>query len=72
MDIGILKKVFAANNLPKPQVFRKINVGFTNTVYAIDETYILKVCSDSNNEKPFALEAKHVGLPFGASTCSSY
>lgn len=58
MDIETLKKVFAANNLTEPQSFRKINVGFTNTVYAVDEQNILKVCNDSNNEKPFTLEAK--------------
>ena len=58
MDIEKIKKIFAANSLPEPRSFRKINVGFTNTVYAVDEQYILKVCSDSNNEKPFALEAR--------------
>ena len=39
-------------------MFRKINVGFTNSVYAVDEKYILKVCDDADNEKPFSLEAK--------------
>ena len=31
----------------------KINVGFTNTLYDIDNKYILKVCTDLNNEPSF-------------------
>lgn len=34
----------------------KINVGFTNTLYNIDDKYILKICTDINNENSFKNE----------------
>lgn len=34
----------------------KINVGFTNTLYSIDDQYIVKICSDINNEDDFKKE----------------
>lgn len=34
----------------------KINVGFTNTVYNINDFYIVKICTDRNNEEEFQKE----------------
>lgn len=58
MNIGLLKQIFAVNCLPEPLAFRKIEVGFTNSVYAVDEKYIVKFCGNPSNTKPFTLEAE--------------
>lgn len=34
----------------------KINVGFTNTLYSINDLYIVKICTDINNEEEFKKE----------------
>ncbi len=34
----------------------KINVGFTNTLYKVNNSYIVKVCTDINNEENFKKE----------------
>lgn len=31
----------------------KINIGFTNTIYNINDLYIVKICNDEDNEKEF-------------------
>ena len=28
----------------------KVDVGFTNTIYSVDDKYIIKICTDLNNE----------------------
>jgi len=38
-----------------PEV-RKIDIGFTNTIFCVNEKYILKICHDSNNESEFCIE----------------
>ncbi|MDR1761578.1 MAG: GNAT family N-acetyltransferase [Bacteroidales bacterium] len=35
---------------------RKINAGFTNTIFCVAEKYILKICHDTNNETEFCHE----------------
>ena len=45
------KKLFA-NNLN----IKKINIGFTNTIYSIDNKYIIKICTNKNNEDNFKKE----------------
>ena len=35
---------------------KKINVGFTNTVYNINDSFIVKICSNINNESEFKKE----------------
>ena len=35
---------------------KKINVGFTNTVYNINDSFIVKICSNINNENEFKKE----------------
>ena len=34
----------------------KINVGFTNTIYNINDSFIVKICTNSNNENEFQKE----------------
>ena len=34
----------------------KINIGFTNTIYNINDLYIVKICTDVDNEKEFKKE----------------
>ena len=36
----------------------KVNAGFTNTVYILDNKYIIKICSDKNNKDRFTQEIK--------------
>lgn len=45
------KKLFGGN----PSI-SKINVGFTNTVYNINDSFILKICTNLNNEENFSRE----------------
>ena len=54
----IIKKILKKNSLlfgDNPLV-RKINIGFTNTLYNVDDKYILKICTDLNNELKFKKE----------------
>ena len=37
-------------------IIEKINVGFTNTLYRINDSYIVKVCTDINNEEDLKKE----------------
>lgn len=36
----------------------KINVGFTNTIYTVNDTYIIKICTNPNNEESFKNEIR--------------
>lgn len=40
-------------NNPKVE---KINVGFTNTVYNINDSFVVKICTNRNNENEFQKE----------------
>lgn len=44
-------KLFGLN----PRI-EKINVGFTNTLYKVNDSYIIKICTDKSNEKEFKQE----------------
>ena len=35
----------------KNPTIEKINVGFTNTIYKINDLLIIKICTNSDNEK---------------------
>lgn len=35
---------------------KKINIGFTNTIYDVNNSFIIKICSDYNNENKFKHE----------------
>lgn len=49
--VKINKSLFGTN-----PIIEKINVGFTNTLYRINDSYIVKVCTDINNEEDFKKE----------------
>jgi len=37
-------------------IVEKMNVGFTNTVYKVNDKFIIKICTDENNEEKFKKE----------------
>lgn len=43
-------------NLLEGTEIEKINIGFTNSVYSVDDKYIIKICNNKNNEKRFENE----------------
>jgi len=56
MDKKIIEKIFTENNLGEVKSVKKIDVGFTNKVYSINDEFILKVCFDEENEENFEKE----------------
>ena len=38
--------------------YEKINVGFTNTIYIVNDKYVVKICTNTDNEKNFEKEIK--------------
>lgn len=56
----VINKIVEVNSTlfgTNPEI-KKINVGFTNTLYSVDDRYIVKICSDINNEDDFKKEIK--------------
>lgn len=49
--INLNKSLFGDN-----PSYEKINVGFTNTIYNVNNKYIIKICTDINNEDSFKNE----------------
>ena len=45
-----------SNIFSGPNNVSKVDVGFTNTIYSVDDKYIIKICSDLNNEEKFKKE----------------
>ena len=37
-------------------IVNKINIGFTNTLYNVNNLFIIKICTDINNEEKFKKE----------------
>src|SRR3989339_546442 len=56
MDQKIIKNIFKKYNLGAVKSVKKIDIGFTNKVYSINNKFILKVCADENNEENFKKE----------------
>ncbi|MFH1376927.1 MAG: phosphotransferase [Candidatus Woesearchaeota archaeon] len=56
MDEKIIKQIFLQNNLGEVKYIKKIEIGFTNKVYSINDKFILKVCEDEDNEEKFERE----------------
>ncbi len=52
-----IKKNFLENDLEKVKNIEKINIGFTNEIYSVNDKYILKICKNFENEKNFSKEA---------------
>lgn len=57
MKIDIIKKIFFENNVEKVENIEKINIGFTNEVYSINDKLIIKICENNENEENFEKEA---------------
>lgn len=45
-----------SNLFDEKPIVEKVNVGFTNTIYELDKKYIIKVCTNINNEENFKKE----------------
>ena len=45
------KKLFGEN-----AKFEKVNVGFTNTIYIVNDMYVVKICTNYDNERSFEKE----------------
>jgi aminoglycoside phosphotransferase (APT) family kinase protein len=49
-------KIFETLQLPPVNSIREIEIGFTNKVYAINERYVVKLCTKEENEVSFEKE----------------
>ena len=56
MNQIIAEKIFQEYNLGEIQSIQKIEIGFTNKVFLINNKFILKVCVDKSNEEQFEKE----------------
>lgn len=56
MDKITIAQIFKEHNLEKINSIQKIDIGFTNEIYLINNGYILKVCKNENNEENFERE----------------
>ncbi len=45
-------KILFGNN----PMINKINIGFTNTIYNVNDSFIIKICSNIDNEEKFKKE----------------
>ena len=55
----IINKIIQQNAslLGKNPIIQKINIGFTNTIYNVNDSYIIKICTNID----FKLKDKFVG-----------
>lgn len=58
VSLGRANQILAAYQLHPIATIQKSEVGFTNTIYELDNAYILKVCTDAENAAPFQREAQ--------------
>lgn len=56
MEQKIVEKIFQEHGLGKVKSVKKIEIGFTNIIYLINDKFILKVCEDESNEEKFEIE----------------
>lgn len=57
MNLKEVKQVFIDNELCKVSSVEKVEIGFTNKIYSVNNKFILKVCEDETNELNFEKEA---------------
>lgn len=57
IDTSRINKIFDFYKLGVVKTIEKIEIGFTNNIYSINEKYIVKVCVDQRNEERFEKEA---------------
>lgn len=53
-----IKNLIKGNRLGNDLDIQKIEVGYTNKTYSVDDKYIVKICSDTSNEQQCAREAE--------------
>src|SRR5258708_7394987 len=58
MDLKTLIKILSSKNIAPFQSFRKIEVGFINDVFSLDNEHIMKVCKFTGNQDAIRREAK--------------
>lgn len=58
MSNQTVKKILESNNLDNNLEITRVDVGFTNTVYSVDDKYIIKICNDPSNKQRFANEVE--------------
>jgi len=56
MNRIIIEKIFQEHDLGKIISIKKIEIGFTNEVFLINDKLMLKVCEDKSNEEQFEQE----------------
>lgn len=56
MNKDTVNKIFSIYDLGDVTFIKRIEVGFTNIVYSIDDRYILKICENEKNEINFEKE----------------
>lgn len=54
-DITIIEKIISNNDILKNTSYKKINSGFTNTIYEVGN-YIVRICTNVKNESRFKAE----------------
>ena len=56
MEQKIVEKIFESHGLGKVKSVANIEIGFTNKIYLVNDSFILKVCEDESNEQKFETE----------------
>jgi len=56
MEKNIVEKIFESHDLGKVESVVNIEIGFTNKVYLVNDSFILKVCEDESNEQKSEIE----------------
>lgn len=56
MNQEIAEKIFREHDLGGVETFQRVEIGFTNKVYVVNDKFILKVCEDEGNEDKFEIE----------------
>ena len=66
----IVKQIVKTHNelWGESPTIKKIEIGFTNTIFCVADKYILKICHDINNESEFCVEVdfytNNIGKPY--------
>ena len=55
---NIINKIIESNKIlfGNNPIINKINIGFTNTIYNVNDSFIIKICSNIDNEEKFKKE----------------
>jgi predicted Ser/Thr protein kinase len=57
MDKDTITSIFEFHQNGIVNSIEKVEIGFSNEVYSINDNFILKVCKDTQNEKRFEIES---------------